>query len=278
MTLDPRARTLTLSAADLPSLAGADGLAATFVKLDAGSSGEAASSVRTIALPPTPKLTELQLWRFPELRELSLDAPRLTIFQAYGVPLLERVSPLPRLRSLQASCSLAVFAGSLAAVREIHQIHVDEAARPALGELEAVTHFVCVTPLERLDFFPALPRLKSLGVVGPNLRTLDGVETLGSITNLTIRSGALTDISAIAGLSKLKEVSFAGCSSLRDVGPLASFGRLRQVNLEHTKVRPSDVPLSLVPARSPSGIHPQALRRKVEALAKQARAASTSGG
>ena len=154
MTLDPRARTLTLSAADLPSLAGADGLAATFVKLDAGSSGEAASSVRTIALPPTPKLTELQLWRFPELRELSLDAPRLTIFQAYGVPLLERVSPLPRLRSLQASCSLAVFAGSLAAVREIHQIHVDEAARPALGELEAVTHFVCVTPLERLDFFP----------------------------------------------------------------------------------------------------------------------------
>ena len=157
--------------------------------------------------------------------------------------------------------------GQLGKVRTIHSCVIDAAAEACLEEFTKLK-FLAATIELPLSVLAPLQTLTALTLRG-DFSSLDGVQTLTGLTNLTIQSPSLVDISALSELNKLREINFSTCGALKDITALAAHTKVRSLNLSGTKVTAANIPDVFLPARRPSPVYPAALGKRAAARKKK---------
>jgi hypothetical protein len=93
-----------------------------------------------------------------------------------------------------------------------------------------------------MTFLADARRLRALQLKGSPLKSLTGLEHCAGLTELHVaRSRALTDISAVAGLSELEIVEFDGTPNIADISAVYGLKKLKCLLVESHKAKPRDL-------------------------------------
>jgi hypothetical protein len=111
--------------------------------------------------------------------------------------------------------------------------------------------------MDTLDGLQSLATITSLDLVGHGLRNIGALAGRNELEVLRLRSPVLTDIAPLAKLRKLRSVDLTDCRKLADLSPLAGL-RLDRLTLTRTRANRSSIPATLHPAvSSPSLVAPR---------------------
>ena len=88
--------------------------------------------------------------------------------------------------------------------------------------------------------FAGWTRLRSLMITGPGLRSLAGIERLGSLTELELRMMRIDDLSPLAALPGLRALRLLGMNAVHDLSPLAALSGLRRLTVSRAGIEESD--------------------------------------
>lgn len=93
-----------------------------------------------------------------------------------------------------------------------------------------------------MTFLSDARQLRALQLKGSPLKTLAGLEQCAKLTELHVaRSRALTELSAIAGLSELEIVEFEGTPNIADLSPIYGLKKLHCLLVDSNKAKPRDL-------------------------------------
>jgi hypothetical protein len=189
-------------------------------------------------LAALPKVKRLMIGEYDDLT----GAHQLRFSDCGEKPALERVflslrQPWPDLRALAQWPNLreVYFNGNILAFAEVE-------ALPAAESVQAHNWVNSTTPLRDLRTFPALPKVKRLGL--ERTSSLEGIERYQTVLNLEL-GGTFADL---APLAALENVTFLKLTSedFTDLSPLIQMPKLRELVL--VRERPIDLsPLAEAP-------------------------------
>ena len=245
---------------DLPSLITVDLSACGLI--ESIDSLEGLPDLRNLYLSSCRNLTQLDLSRFPKLEQLYLDScsklveieglssltqlTDLDISNCHGITTLDG---LENLKSLQVFDLRSVELEDFSIIGKLPNLMTLR-----LGGQADLTSLLPFAPLSSLQeiHLEACPQLASLegmpksveqyaGFVRCNsLKTLDGIESAQELKVLDMSySENLEDISAIASLKNLAQLSLVGCELITDVDQLVENTQLKFVRLGGSGVTPA---------------------------------------
>lgn len=201
------------------------------------------------SLPVLPRLTGLKALTIhgPLIHDLSVleSMTQLQALGCFNTPALRDIGPLRFLRNLT---TLSFYSPSgindlspLAELTSLVSLHIFIQVQDfsPLSGLVNVRVLIIENPVNDLSFLHNLQGLVSLQLsLGPDIRSLQGLEHLTNLHNLKIRGAThLADISALAFLgNSLETFHCHDCLSLTNIGPLACLPNLRQVDFAGSPV------------------------------------------
>lgn len=205
----------------------------------------AAQGVESLHLHETPALPRpaAHLSRLTELRCDLHDGPwlaELTSLTSAWVWQTQSVAPFAGLKALEVleicatDAPLELVPLALPALRQLEIVYAKKLttlAGLAGGSLPAVRTLTLRgnDALTTLDGLESAPGVTKAEVQGDAIVDISALAAWGDLEGLALRCPVLTDIRALAGLTKLKRLSIEHCRQLRDLGPLAALGLERLV-------------------------------------------------
>ena len=106
-------------------------------------------------------------------------------------------------------------------------------ALSSLKELRRLSMEICVGDIQNLS---KLKKLESLEIKSSNSDDFSALSNLTKLKKLVISSNKLTDISFVSKLDRLEHLSFARCSNLSDISPLADIPQIINLDLSNCSI------------------------------------------
>ncbi|MEC7984250.1 MAG: leucine-rich repeat domain-containing protein, partial [Myxococcota bacterium] len=171
-------------------------------------------TIEEISYQNLPSLTEFSVSRLPNLKHVSLA-------NMSGLQEL-RILDCPNLTRLQADDTCD----------QIQSIYVSACPSLSIDSVLSRQKNIRKLVLSSLESISEVPILKNgeqltdLSLLCPNLRDLRGLSAYPNLTNLGLSGSAVQDLSPIAGLKNLQELSLNDCSQIKDISPLGGLPKL----------------------------------------------------